>query len=98
MVTPLQDLPKQYMRAILFCGAGGDGVVNIWDGNNKKRLCQIPSYPTSVSALAFSREGRYLAIASSYTWEYGDQESPPDAIYIRPVSDLEARPKPRVAS
>jgi cell cycle arrest protein BUB3 len=73
-------------------------VVNIWDGNNKKRLCQIPGYPTSIAALAFSREGRYLAIASSYTWEFGEKEHPLDAIYVRAINDLEVRPKPRVSS
>ena len=75
---------------------GGDGVVNIWDGAHKKRLCQIPGYPTSVSALAFSREGKYLAVASSYTWELGDKEHPADAIYVRTMSDSELKPKPRI--
>ncbi len=71
-------------------------MVNVWDGANKKRLCQIQGYPTSVSALAFNREGKYLAVASSYTWEQGDKEHPADAIYIRPVSEGEVKPKPRI--
>jgi len=77
--------------------AGGDGVVNIWDGANKKRLCQIQGYATSVSALAFSREGKYLAVAASYAWEQGEKEHPPDAIFIRPVSESEVKPKPRTS-
>ena len=76
--------------------AGGDGVVNIWDGANKKRLCQLPGYPTSVSALAFSREGKYLAVASSYTWEQGEKEHPADAVYVRTMNDSEVKPKPRI--
>ncbi|CAL8462261.1 g1792 [Coccomyxa elongata] len=79
-----------------FATGGGDGVVNVWDGANKKRLCQIQGYPTSVSALAFNREGKYLAVASSYTWEQGDKEHPADAIYIRPVSEGEVKSKPRI--
>ncbi len=76
--------------------AGGDGTVNVWDGANKKRLCQIQGYPTSVSAMAFSREGKYLAVASSYTWEQGEKEHPAEAIYVRHMSDAEVKPKPRI--
>ena len=35
-------------------GTGGDGVVSMWDAQNKKRISQIPGYETSVAALAFS--------------------------------------------
>lgn len=48
--------------------------MNIWDGENKKRLCQFRKYPTSISALAFSEDGATLAIASSYTYEEGEKE------------------------
>ncbi len=59
---------------------------------------QISAYPTSVAALAFSRDGRTLAVASSYTYEQGEQAHAPDAIYLRPMSDAETRPKkPRAA-
>ncbi|XP_073392795.1 mitotic checkpoint protein BUB3.1 isoform X5 [Physcomitrium patens] len=52
-----------------FATGGCDGYVNIWDGNNKKRLYQYSRYPSSVASLSFSRDGRLLAIASSYTFE-----------------------------
>jgi cell cycle arrest protein BUB3 len=57
-----------------FASGGGDGVVNIWDGFNKKRLRQFPRYPSSIAALAFSKDGDYLAIASSYCYEEGPKE------------------------
>jgi cell cycle arrest protein BUB3 len=50
-------------------GAGGDGVVNLWDGGNKKRLHQVAGYPTSVAALAFNGAATKLAVASSYAFE-----------------------------
>ena len=56
-------------------------------------LVQISAYPTSVAALAFSRDGHTLAVAASYTYEQGDQPHAPDAIYLRPMSDAETRPK-----
>ena len=49
--------------------AGGDGVINFWDGEHKKRLHQVAGYPTSVAALAFNGAATKLAVASSYTFE-----------------------------
>ncbi|KAI8846153.1 WD40-repeat-containing domain protein [Chytridium lagenaria] len=43
-------------------------------GGGTKRLKQFPRYPTSISALSFSPDGRTLAIASSYTYEDGEKE------------------------
>lgn len=40
-----------------FATGGSDGYVNIWDGFNKKRLCQFHRYPTSISSLCFSNDG-----------------------------------------
>ncbi|CAB4484015.1 mitotic checkpoint protein BUB3-like [Rhizophagus irregularis DAOM 181602=DAOM 197198] len=62
-----------------FASGGADGMVNIWDGFNKKRLRQYPQYPTSIASLDFSRDGQYLAIASSYTFEEGEKDHPPDS-------------------
>jgi len=79
-----------------FATGGSDGHVNIWDGFNKKRLCQFRRYPTSISSLAFSSDGSLLAIASSYIYEQGE---PPagtqmeDAVYVRKVQEHEVKPK-----
>jgi len=78
-----------------FATGGSDGYVNIWDGSNKKRLCQFHRYPTSIASLSFANDGSVLAIASSYMHE---QDTPPDnipedAVYIRYVSDQETKPK-----
>ena len=72
-------------------------MVNIWDGANKKRLHQISGYPTSVAALAFNAEATLLAVASSYTYELGERDHPPDVIYVRPCLEAEVRPKQRAA-
>ncbi|KAG8364198.1 hypothetical protein BUALT_Bualt19G0103400 [Buddleja alternifolia] len=79
-----------------FATGGCDGYVNVWDGNNKKRLYQYTKYPTSVAALSFSRDGRLLAVASSYTYEEGDKPHEPDAIFVRSVNEVEVKPKPKV--
>lgn len=77
-----------------FATGGSDGYVNIWDGLNKKRLCQFHKYPTSISSLSFSPDGSYLAIASSFLMETDTVKNiPPDQIYVRRVTDQETRPK-----
>ncbi|AEE76263.1 putative transcription factor WD40-like family [Arabidopsis thaliana] len=79
-----------------FATGGCDGFVNIWDGNNKKRLYQYSKYPTSISALSFSRDGQLLAVASSYTFEEGEKSQEPEAIFVRSVNEIEVKPKPKV--
>ena len=57
-----------------FSTGGCDGMVNVWDWQNKKRLRQFPKYPSSIASLSFSHDGKYLAVASSYTFEEGEKE------------------------
>ena len=80
---------------ICLCCVGCDGVVNIWDGEHKKRLYQISKYPTSVAAMAFNADGSMLAVAASYTHENGEVDHPPDKVYLRQINEAEVRPKPR---
>lgn len=78
-----------------FATGGCDGYVNVWDGNNKKRLFQYHKYSTGISALSFSRDGCMLAVASSYTFEYGNKPHEPDGIFVRNVHNIEVKPKPK---
>eukprot|EP01117_Protostelium_nocturnum_P004846 TRINITY_DN1757_c0_g1_i1.p1 TRINITY_DN1757_c0_g1~~TRINITY_DN1757_c0_g1_i1.p1 ORF type:complete len:329 (+),score=101.50 TRINITY_DN1757_c0_g1_i1:1147-2133(+) len=80
-----------------FATGGSDGLVCVWDGENRKRLSQYARYPTGVSALAFSEDGTMLAVASSYTFEEGEKDVPPDQIFIRYVNEVEVKPKARTA-
>uniref|UniRef100_A0AAG5DQP1 Mitotic checkpoint protein BUB3 n=1 Tax=Anopheles atroparvus TaxID=41427 RepID=A0AAG5DQP1_ANOAO len=78
-----------------FATGGSDGYVNIWDGFNKKRLCQFHLYDSSISSLCFSDDGSTLAIACSYMDE---SETAPDpypkpTLYVRYVNEQETRPK-----
>lgn len=80
-----------------FATGGCDGFINMWDGENKKRLCQLHPYPTSIASCAFSHDGSILAIASSYTFEEGDKPHPEDNVYLRHVQDADVKPRPKVA-
>ncbi|KAJ2722380.1 mitotic spindle checkpoint protein Bub3 [Coemansia sp. Benny D115] len=76
-----------------FVTGGSDGVVSLWDPDNKKRLKQYQGYPTSVASLAFNSSGTSFAVAASYTYEEGERDHPPDSIWIRPISESETKPK-----
>jgi len=78
-----------------FASGGDDCVVNIWDGKNKKRLCQFRKYPTSIAACSFNFDGSLLAIASSYTYFEGEKGNIPENIFIRNINEIEVRPKAR---
>jgi len=82
-----------HQRFGTFVTGGGDGIVNVWDGQHKKRLYQYRKYPTSIAALAFSQDGSTLAIASSYTFEEGERDHPLDQIFVRSVQESEVMPK-----
>lgn len=78
-----------------FATGGSDGYVNIWDGFNKKRLCQFHHYTTSIAALAFSNDGSTLAIGCSYLdeSEKAPEPLPETSIFVRYVNEQEVKPK-----
>ncbi|KAG2236308.1 WD40-repeat-containing domain protein [Thamnidium elegans] len=76
-----------------FASGGSDCVVNIWDGVHRKRLRHIAGYPDEISCLAFNNDGSLLAIASSYTFDEGDREHAPDAIFIKRIMDADVAPR-----
>lgn len=76
-----------------FATGGGDGIVNIWDGDSKKRICQLRSFPSSIASLSFREDGNQLAIACSYTFEEGERDHPPDALYVHSITENEVRPR-----
>ena len=76
-----------------FATGGADGLVYMWDGVKKKRICTLRKCESSVAALAFSASGEHLAIAASYAFEHGERQHAPDAIICRRVADAEVAPK-----
>lgn len=56
-----------------FATGGCDGYVCTWDPDKRRRVWQFHQFPASVAALSFNHDGSMLAIASSYTFEMGDQ-------------------------
>jgi cell cycle arrest protein BUB3 len=80
-----------------FATGGGDGVVAFWDAQTKRRVRQYQQLASSVAALDFSADGKYLAIGVSPGFEDGSEESEIDQsmvkVVVRQLSENEAKGK-----
>jgi cell cycle arrest protein BUB3 len=79
-----------------FASGGGDGVVALWDAVAKRRIRQYQKYPASVAAVAFSSDGKYLAIGVCPGFENGQEDYTGEGathVYIRELGEMEAKGK-----
>ena len=78
-----------------FASGGGDGVVALWDGVAKRRIRQYPKYKSSVAALAFSADGKHLAVGVSPGFEDGKEDVSEGVVkvFIRELGETEAKGK-----
>ncbi|KAJ8760887.1 hypothetical protein K2173_021925 [Erythroxylum novogranatense] len=71
----------------LICGAfatgDNEGYVITWDAQSKRRLYELPKYPNSVASLSYNHNGQILAVASSYTYQEGNEMEEPPQIFIQ---------------
>ncbi|KAI9831717.1 MAG: hypothetical protein M1826_003048 [Phylliscum demangeonii] len=74
VVYPVHALAFHPVHDGSFASGGGDGVVALWDGVAKRRIRQYQRYPASVAALAFSADGRWLAVACCRAFEDADAD------------------------
>ena len=78
-----------------FASGGGDGIVALWDGVAKRRIRQYQKYASSVAALSFSGDGKYLAVAVCPGFEDGREGVGEGEvkIFIRELGEGEAKGK-----
>jgi cell cycle arrest protein BUB3 len=79
-----------------FASGGGDGVVALWDAVAKRRIRQYQKYPSSVAAVAFSSDGKYLAVGVCPGFEDGTEEYNAEGatkVFIRELGETEAKGK-----
>jgi cell cycle arrest protein BUB3 len=78
-----------------FASGGGDGFVALWDGVAKRRIRQYQKYAASVSALSFSGNGKFLAVAVSPGFEDGKEGVGEGKIgvFVRELGENEAKGK-----
>lgn len=79
-----------------FASGGGDGVVALWDAVAKRRIRQYQKYNLSIAALAFSSDGKYLAVGVCPGFENGQEDYSGEGatkIYVRELSESDAKGK-----
>lgn len=103
-IYPVHRLAFHPVHSGNFASGGGDGVVALWDGVAKRRIRQYQKFPESVESMAFSSDGKYLAVGSSPgeedndKWKKDIQTMDMDGknkIFIRELGDDEAKGKPK---
>ncbi|KAF2839916.1 putative nuclear pore complex subunit [Patellaria atrata CBS 101060] len=72
VVYPVNALAFHPTRNV-FASGGGDGLVSLWDAMAKRRIKQYQKFGASVAALAFSCDGKYLAIGICPGFEDGKE-------------------------
>jgi cell cycle arrest protein BUB3 len=79
-----------------FATGGGDGVIAFWDAQTKRRVRQYQRQASSVAALEFSADGKYLAIGVSPLL-VDDEEDELDQsmvkVVVRELAENEAKGK-----
>lgn len=79
-----------------FASGGGDTTVALWDAEAKRRMKIYQKFPDSVAALAFSSDGRYLAVGVCPGFETGMEDYSGEGrtkIVIRELGETEAKGK-----
>ena len=81
-----------------FASGGGDGFVALWDGVAKRRIRQYQRYPSSVAAVSFSGDGRWLAVGVSPGFEDGREGGGGEGegvvgVFVRELGEGEAKGK-----
>ena len=95
VVYPVNALAFHPVRKTTFASGGGDGFVVLWDGGSKRRIRQYSGYPSSVSSMAWSSDGKQLAVGVSPGFEDGKEELEEGSVkvFVREVAEAEVKGK-----
>ncbi|KAI8958697.1 mitotic checkpoint protein BUB3 [Daldinia sp. FL1419] len=96
VVYPVNALAFHPIHGSTFASGGGDATVALWDAEAKRRMKVYQKFVDSVAALAFSSDGRYLAVGVCPGFETGMEEYSGEGrakIFVRELGENEALPK-----
>ncbi|KAI1386679.1 mitotic checkpoint protein BUB3 [Hypoxylon trugodes] len=96
VVFPVNALAFHPVHGSTFASGGGDATVALWDAEAKRRMKVYQKFADSVAALAFSADGRYLAVGVCPGFETGMEDYNGEGrtkIFVRELGENEALPK-----
>ncbi|KAI1775040.1 mitotic checkpoint protein BUB3 [Hypoxylon cercidicola] len=96
VVYPVNALAFHPVHGSTFASGGGDATVALWDAEAKRRMKVYQKFADSVAALAFSADGRYLAVGVCPGFETGMENYAGEGrarIFVRELGENEALPK-----
>ncbi|PHH52999.1 Mitotic checkpoint protein BUB3.2 [Ceratocystis fimbriata CBS 114723] len=79
-----------------FASAGGDGNVALWDAEAKRRMRQYPKFSNNVAAVAFSNDGKHMAVGVCPGFQDGQEDyvaAGQVSIVIKELGETEAKGK-----
>ena len=89
IVYPINSMSFHPLEEGILATACSGGNITFWDISRKIKLSSVPfTCETSISAIDFSINGQHMAIASSYMWDKGEIEHPPDRLLIHNIYQL----------
>ena len=95
---PVHAMSFHPLHSACLATSGGDGSVAVWDVDKRKRLCLWSGgggrAELAVTSLSWSCDGRRLAMACGYGWEYGEAGSVAgkrDSIWVRRVEESDIK-------
>lgn len=90
LVYPVNALAVHPVKKNVFATGGSDSVVSLWNSDTKRRVRQLPPFSCSISQLAFSPDGKLLAVAASYVYDQGNLPVvPPHSVHLVPVAEAD---------
>lgn len=96
VVYPVNALAFHPVYGKTFASGGGDGTVALWDAEAKRRMKQYQNFGNNVASLAFSRNGKYVAVGVCPGFETGQEDysgAGQTKVVIRELSETEAKGK-----
>ncbi|KAK6921966.1 hypothetical protein RJ641_012473 [Dillenia turbinata] len=85
-LVAVSDIAFNPLSSGTFATGDYEGYVIIWDARSRKRIFELPRYPSSVASLSFNQHGQLLAVASSYMYQEGKEIQVPPQIFIHQMN------------
>lgn len=96
VVYPVNALTFHPVYGKTFASGGGDGTVALWDAEAKRRMKQYQNFGNSVASLAFSKDGKFVAVGVCPGFETGQEDysgAGQTKVIIRELGETEAKGK-----